>query len=152
VLPTFAGERSPGYAEDIRATLHGLSLDTSPVELVRALMEGITLRLAVICDALRESGVARADAALVGSGGALLASPTWCQIIADACGVPLQLADVPEATSRGVAILARPDWSARDWLPQADRRFEPDAGRHAIYRAAMARQQELYAKLVRSDG
>jgi gluconokinase len=152
VLPTFAGERSPGYAEDIRATLHGLSLDTSPVELVRALMEGISLRLAVIYDALRASGLACDGATLVGSGGALLGSPSWGQIISDVCGVPLQLADVPEATSRGTAILARPDWPAHDWLPEADRRFEPDAGRHSIYRAAMARQQELYAKLVRSGG
>jgi gluconokinase len=156
VLPTFAGERSPGYAEDIRATLHGLSLDSSPAEMVRALMEGIAYRLATICDALRESGVARSDATLAGSGGALLASPTWCQIIADATGVPLHVADVPEATSRGVAELVIGNWlldNAERQLPMTNYiSFNPDSHRHSIYRAAMARQQELYATLVRSDG
>lgn len=158
ILPTFAGERSPGYAEDIRATLHGLSFDSSPAEIMRALMEAIAYRLAMICDALRASGAASEGATLVGSGGGLTSSPAWAQIIADACGVSLQLADVPEATSRGVALIARGAWAADGLqvtagMPSAaTRTFEPDPGRHAIYRAAMARQQELYAKLVRSDG
>lgn len=160
VLPTFAGERSPGYAEDIRATLHGLSLDSSPIEIVRALMEGIAYRLATICDALRDGGVARADATLSGSGGALLASPAWCQIIADATGVRLDVADVPEATSRGVGILVTAakrrielgDWFGQVANLQSPISYQPDAHRHSIYRAAMARQQELYATLVRSDG
>jgi gluconokinase len=155
VLPTFAGERSPGYAEDIRATLHGLSLDTSPVEITRALMEGIALRLATLCDALREGGIANNDATLVASGGALQASPAWCQIIADAAGVPLEVTDMPEATSRGVALLA----SGYSLNPSANGAFanrqisvyHPHSQHHSIYRAAMARQQELYAKLVRSD-
>ena len=116
VLPTFAGERSPGYAEDIRATLHGLSLDTSPIELIRALMEGIATRLATICDALRESGIAQPDAMLSASGGALQASPAWCQIIADAAGVPLEVTDMPEATSRGVALIALRQVQGEPWL------------------------------------
>lgn len=153
VLPTFAGERSPGYAEDIRATLHGLSLDTSPVEITRALMEGIAMRLATICDALRESSVAARDAVLAASGGALQASPAWCQIIADAAGMPLAVADVPEATSRGAALLAIDAWRLNDSL-RVDLHaliYQPNPQHHSIYRAAMARQQELYAKLVRSD-
>ncbi|BCX02839.1 MAG: sugar kinase [Candidatus Roseilinea sp.] len=171
-LPTFAGERSPGYAEDIRGTLHGLSLDTDPIEITRALMEGISYRLAHICDALRASGAASADAALIGSGGALQASPTWRQIIADVTGLPLRLASEPEATSRGAALLALGRVENRrleigDWelevhpipnpqslipKPQSPVIHVPDAQRHATYRAAMARQEELYAKLVRSDG
>jgi len=151
VLPTLAGERSPGYAEDIRGTLHGLSLDTDPIEIVRALMEGIAYRLAYICDALRASGAAHRDAVLVGSGGALQASPTWCQIIADATGLPLHLTDVSEATSRGTALLIgqRADG---DGHPSARLvTYHPFKAHHEIYRAAMARQEALYAQLVRSD-
>ncbi len=150
VLPTFAGERSPGYAEDIHGTLHGLSLNTRPIEITRALMEGVAYRLAHICDALLASGVASSSAMLVGSGGALLASPTWCQIVADVCGVPLEIADVPEATSRGVAQLAIGNWQKKvSQLPVANSKlFKPNDTHHNIYRAAMARQQELYAKLV----
>lgn len=158
VLPTFAGERSPGYAEDIRATLHGLSLDTSPAEIVRALMEGIAMRLAMICDALRESGIANKDATLAASGGALHASPAWCHMIADAAGVSLEVADLPEATSRGVALLANGYWLSNERTSASGQIansqsliYHPNPQHHSIYRAAMARQQELYAKLVRSD-
>ena len=153
VLPTFAGERSPGYAEDIRATLHGLSLDTSPIDIVRALMEGIAMRLATICDALRDGGIAQAGALLAASGGALQASPAWCQMIADAAGVPLEVSDKPEATSRGAALLATGYW-LKEMQPIANSQsliYHPNPQHHSIYRAAMARQQELYAKLVRSD-
>ena len=151
VLPTLAGERSPGYAEDIRGTLHGLSLDTDPVEIVRALMEGIAYRLVHICDALRASGAARHDAVLIGSGGALQASPAWCQIIADATGLPLQLTSAPEATSRGVALLIcrRGNGDGHPSAPLAT--YHPIQAHHEIYRAAMARQEALYAQLVRSD-
>ncbi|MCS7055483.1 MAG: gluconokinase [Thermoflexales bacterium] len=157
-LPTLAGERSPGYAEDIRGTLHGLSLDTDPFEITRALLEGIAYRLAHICDALRASSAAGADAALIGSGGALQASPTWRQIIADVTGLPLRMTAEPEATSKGVALLMLVppmQWEADPRLQPSNPDFEvvhfPDGERRAIYRAAMARQEDLYAKLVRSD-
>ncbi len=157
VLPTFAGERSPGYAEDIRATLHGLSLDSDPVEIVRALMEGVAYRLAHIGDALRASGAASADAALVGSGGALQASPTWRQIIADVTGLPLRVASEAEVTSRGVAVWVSCQVAGLDIRhhyadpPGHLVTHQSVYAHHAIYRAAMARQEELYAKLVRSD-
>lgn len=156
VLPMFAGERSPGYAEDVRATLHGLSLDTTPVEIVRALLEAVAFRLAMIHDSLRE--VAEPNATLVGSGGALVASPTWCQIIADATNTPLHISDEPEASAKGVAVLCRVGSEGSSGLSSSNLRnltnlsnlktFTPDPTHHKIYRAAMQRQQELYDKLV----
>ncbi|NJM40062.1 MAG: hypothetical protein HC853_04485 [Anaerolineae bacterium] len=151
VLPMFAGERSPGYAEDVRATLHGLSLDTSPIEIARALLESVAYRLAMIHDSLRV--LAAPNAVLVGSGGALVASPTWCQIIADATNTPLLISDEAEATAKGVARLAIGNWLTDRKLPIANSQssttlFEPEPKRNKIYRAAMARQQELYDKLI----
>lgn len=152
VLPMFAGERSPGYAEDVRATLHGLSLDTSPIEITRALLEAVAYRLAMIYDSLRT--VAEPNAVLVGSGGALVASPTWCQIIADATNTALHISHEAEATAKGVAILAADRGPlTMNHNPHVAHRpssivYQPNQTNHIIYRAAMARQQELYAKLV----
>ena len=145
VLPMFAGERSPGYAEDVRATLHGLSLDTSPEEMVRALLEAVAFRLALIHDSLRE--VAEPGAVLVGSGGALVNSSTWCQIIADVTNTPLSLSDEAEASAKGVALLVSGHMVSQPAL-SASRTFQPNPDHHKIYRAAMQRQQELYDKLV----
>ncbi len=148
VLPTLAGERSPGYAEDIRGTLHGLSLGTTPVDIARACMEAIAMRLATIGAVLRSTGIARPDASQVASGGALESSPSWCQMIADASGAPLILADTSEATSRGAALIAaRADGQPFSSPEALGRIFVPIAAHTAIYRAAAERQQALYQKL-----
>jgi gluconokinase len=152
ILPFFAGERSPGFSEDSRATIHGLTLDTEPAEIARACLEAIAYRLGMIHESLRTT--ARPDATLIASGGALLASPTWCQIIADVTGTPLRICNEPEATGRGIAFLVlerlqNPVVHAE--LIRTTRlgvTYEPDPLRHQLYRDAMARQQELYARLV----
>ncbi len=143
VLPTLGGERSPGYADDIRATLHGLSFDTRPVDVVRALMEAVALRLATVCEALRS--ISPADL-LVGSGGALLASPTWQRIVADAVGLPLRMCAQPETTSLGAALAARGDWHLSLALEPP---ITPDPHAHAHYCQARHRQAALYAALRR---
>lgn len=148
VLPTFAGERSPGYAEDIRATIHGLSLKTTPLEILRASMEAIAVRLSTIDAALRESGVADANALLVASGGALEMSETWCRMVADACGAPLVLTDASEASSRGVVAVARWRSGRRSSAVPHGRVFEPNPVNTRIYRAARERLEALYGKIV----
>jgi gluconokinase len=143
VLPMFAGERSPGYRADATATLHGLRLSTTPADIVQALVESIALRLAQIHDALGGCD------ALYGGGGALHASPTWAQMIADATQTPVHLTG-EEATVRGAAMLslaALGGGSLDALAPPASRIFEPRAELAEVYRAAKERQIELYRKL-----
>ncbi len=150
VLPFVAGERSPGWAGDVRATITGISTATTPIDLAQACLEAVAYRLALIAAQLPLA----ADAIFVASGGALLQSPAWLRICADVLGRPVVASAEPEATSRGVALLALhalghlPDLAA---LPPAEgQRYTPDAARHAIYRAAIERQQQLYAALIPS--
>lgn len=141
VLPMLAGERSPGYHETARATIHGISADTTPFEIYRAGLESLAYRLCLICDALRPYAAPGAE--LIGSGGALLALPMLAQMIADVSGLPLRMCEEPEATSRGAALVAL------GVSPPAalGAPLRPDPARHTIYRAAMARQQALYRAL-----
>ncbi len=152
VLPMFGGERSPGFSDDARATVHGLSFDTTPAAIARACMESIAFRLALIHDALREVRQTAGQSALIASGGALLRSPTWRQIIADVTGTPVQMCDEPEATSRGVALLALHQSGVLPNLATLPAHLgqvhEPDTARHTTYRAAMQRQAELYRLLI----
>lgn len=146
-LPFFAGERSPGWRPEARAAVTGLSLDTGPVEIARALLEAVALRLAEIYDRLRP--LASADHVVVGSGGALGRSPTWAQIVTDALGVPVTLESDAEASARGAALLALE--ALGQPLPRAPapgRVLRPDPERHARYRAARARQSRLYDNIV----
>ena len=53
VLPFFAGERSPGWDGNARATIHGLSLATRPEDIARAGLEAVALRIALVYNQLR---------------------------------------------------------------------------------------------------
>jgi gluconokinase len=85
---------------------------------------------------------------VIASGGALLNSPAWLQIIADTLGRPVTTWQTEEATARGVALLALqsmgvfPDLASAPEL--SDTIVQPDAGRHQIYLLAGRRLQELY--------
>ena len=147
VLPFLAGERSPGWRGDARAALTGVSLDTGAVGILRAFMEAVAGRLALVYERL--APLAAPGHTIVASGGALAHSPAWRTILADSLGVPLALSGEPEASNRGAALLALEALGAP--LPPplpAAATLAPDPGRHAVYRAARERQRALYDSIV----
>lgn len=154
VLPFLAGERSPGWVGDARATLHGLSLATSPLDIVRAAMEAVAYRIALIFDRL--APLLPTDFQVVASGGALLNSPGWAQMMSDCLGRPMAISCIRESSARGAALLALEALGAvrnvADVPSFVGHSVEPDAGRGARYREAMRRQEELYKTLIASRG
>jgi gluconokinase len=145
VLPFLAGERSPGWRGDRRATISGLSLTTTAMDIFCAGLEAVALRLAAVYALL--APLAADGHTIVASGGALTRSRGWTQIIADAIGRPIVCSHQDEATSRGAALLAL---EALGLLPdiRAARAplggtVEPDPARHARYAEALERQRRL---------
>ena len=150
ILPFFAGERSPGYAGEARASIIGLSLNSSSLDLLRATLEAIAYRFASVHALL--AGIVPAAGKIIASGGALRQSPVWAQIIADVIGSPLQLSAIDEGSERGAAILALEAVGALQvGVAEGETTvsYQPNANNYAAYHAAMARQQDLYAKLVK---
>ncbi len=153
VLPFLAGERAPGWAGHARATIQGLTLATTPRDILRAGLEAVAYRIALVFDLLRP--VLPADPQVIASGGALLRSPAWLGIIADVLGRPVSVSQVQEASGRGSALLALEALGALAGLEDAPdfvsvARF-PDADTHARYRLAIERQEALYEKLVKAN-
>ena len=150
VLPFFAGERAPGWAGHARATLHGISLATTPLHLLQASLEGIAYRIALVFELLRP--LLPGDPQVVASGGAILSSPAWLQIMTNAIGRPVAASGVPEASERGSVLLALEGLGIIPDLEQAPdfigAVYEPAPRIHLRYREAIARQKELYEKLV----
>jgi xylulokinase len=71
-------------------------------DLLRAVVEGITLNLRVILEAFLDQGAAIDGLRVIGGGAG---SPVWNQIMADCFGIPVQrLTLVDEATSMGAAV------------------------------------------------
>ena len=149
VLPYWAGERSTNWDARARGAILGLRASTRPVEILRAAMEAVALRLAAVADALDEFAP---GAEVHASGGALRQSRAWTQIVADALGRPVRRSRAREASCRGVALLALERLGALKSLTDAPaptyELFAPDAAAHARYREALARQQSLYESII----
>ena len=103
VMPFWAGERSTGWNPSARGAILGISLQTLPSEILRAAMEAIAYRFALIAAALEPFAP---GATLVASGNALRSSATWVQILADVLGRSVLVSERSEASIRGAALLA----------------------------------------------
>ena len=146
-LPFLAGERSPGWRDDARAAITGLSLATDAVDVVAALLEAVALRLSLVYERLAPLADAGHD--VIASGGALRHSPAWTRMLADAFGRPLTVSAEAEASSRGAALRTLAAIGAPVPPPVSRGRIiAPDRGRHAAFRAARERQQRLYDNVV----
>ena len=145
VLPFLAGERAPGWRGERRGAIVGLALDTSALAIVRAALEAVALRLALVYRLLAPH--AAREHVIIASGAAVTRSRAWTQMLANALGHPVVWSHEPEATSRGVALLALQaiDGVRDGATPRAPlgETFEPDPAHHARYRAALERQQAL---------
>jgi gluconokinase len=149
VMPFWAGERSTGWSNTARGAILGLTMHTRPIDILRAALEAVAYRFAFIGGAL-ESHVGEFE--VIASGGALLNSPAWAQIIADVFGLPLKLSGVREATSRGAALLAlelagKIGNIAAVPAP-AEETYQPDMERHVFYRRGLERHRKIYERLV----
>ena len=148
VLPFWSGERSTGWNADARGGIFGLRQLTKPFEIMRAVLESIAYRFALIA---RELDEIAPNAMIAASGNALRSSPVWLQIIADVLGRPLLLGGTAEASSRGAALLALEAVGKIATIEEdqfvVDQVFEPDMARHARYQEGLARQEELYKRV-----
>jgi gluconokinase len=149
VLPFWSGERSTGWSSDARGGIFGLRQKTTPAEIVRATLEAIAYRFALIARALDEVAP---HATIVASGNALRSSPVWLQIIADVLGRPLLFGGTSEASIRGAALLALEAvgkiGTIEEDSPAIEQVYEPDLTRHARYQHGLARQVDLFARLI----
>ena len=150
ILPFWAGERSPNWRGDARAVIAGLSLGTQPAQMLRAAMEAITYQLVTVASAIQRVVVNRPDC-VIATGGQLIHSPAWTQMLADALNQRVMTSPEPEASSRGAALLVLHAlgklprlWST---TPAPGRIFKPRAQLHTTYERARRRQQDLYELL-----
>ncbi|MDX1933548.1 MAG: gluconokinase [Capsulimonadales bacterium] len=148
VLPFLSGERAPLWRDDLRAVIHGLSAATTPLEIVRAHLEAVAIRFAILRDALRPVAP---TAEIIGTGAGLLSSRAWAQIIADVLGEPIRLSAERQASARGAALVFREKLGLG---PVGDAPMAaitdtvlPDLRAHGIYREARTRHERLLERL-----
>ena len=149
-LPFLTGERSPGWAVNARATISGIRIDTTGIDILQALIESMSFRFRLVYDILCQD-VAEPTAIVV-SGGALENSMYLAKVMADVLGSEILVPESKQLTSRGTAILALKhsgSWKNFDEdLPVIGHRIEPDMQRNKIYLDAIDQHKALYEMLI----
>ena len=100
-LPHFCGKVSPEFHADAAGMMLGMTLDTTPIDMARAIMEGVAFLLKENVDALAGCGCT-AEEILSFGGGAN--SSYWTQLKADVLQIPVTAAKIAESTSLGAAL------------------------------------------------
>jgi gluconokinase len=149
VLPFFAGERSPYWRADLRAAITGMNFSTEPFGIFQAFLESVALGFGEIHRAMENSfGEARQINA---SGGALLRSPGWAQMMANALGRTITPCTEYEASSRGAVLWAMeqmqtiPDLAALPVSLGAE--FSPNPAHQTAWCQLASARRELVKKL-----
>ncbi|MEV6284073.1 FGGY-family carbohydrate kinase [Kribbella sp. NPDC051770] len=126
VLPYLseAGERAPFVDTNARGTFDGISLSTTPADLLRATCEGIAYAARHCLEAAGWTGKVT-----VCGGGAR--STEWTQILADVLNTPLHTTEASQVAARG-AVLAAKAVQAPEWIAQT-KQIDPDETRAAFY-------------------
>lgn len=139
-LPFLGGERSLGWDAERRGEIRGLSFATSAADIAQAALEGVCYQLADVLDAL--GGVE----SVVATGGGLLASPDWAQILADVLGRTLEVSAVAEGSARGTAMIALERLGLPVPPAPVARAIEPRSGRHTIHLAVRAEHRKTMSE------
>jgi len=102
-VPYLSGERTPFMTPSLRGSWHGLSLATDRASMLRSVLEGVAQAVALGVDAVQDSGEPlRSPVPLVGGG---THDPAFRQLLADATGLALAVAEAPDAAVVGAALL-----------------------------------------------
>ncbi|MFI8432888.1 FGGY family carbohydrate kinase [Streptomyces sp. NPDC079020] len=135
VLPYFApsGERAPFVEPRLRAELTGVTLESTPSDLIRAVCEGIAFAARHCLEAAGLTGTL----ALCGGG---TRSPAWMRLFADVLGRPVRIVE-GEVGARGAVLAAAARFGVEldtaSWTAPASV-VTPDARRAAFYEQAYA--------------
>jgi len=153
VLPFVAGERAPGWKGSARASLVNFTLNTRPVDILQAVLEGVAYRFAIIYGRIKPH-LGDSNQQIIASGGGLLRSPAWLQIMADVLNQPIIALAEHELTSRGVALLALEQIGLidqpSDLAAETGGTHLPNAERHQRHQEALAQQITVYEQLLGS--
>jgi len=151
-LDWWNGNRSILMDSELSGLVVGLTLNTRPEEIYRALIEATAFGTRRILEAYRDGGIEVRE--LVACGGLPERNPFAMQVLADVCNMPIQVAGTSQAMALGAAMCgataAGPERGGFRTLREAAERmakplkapFEPDPRRAAVY-------DRLYAEYAR---
>ncbi len=151
-LPYLLGERTPRWDPDAKGAFIGLTLEHTRADVLRSVLEGVSLNLSIILDIFREHLPIK-EITVIGGGAK---GDVWRRIMADVYEADVVKPNyLEEATSIGAAIIGGVGSGAFKSFDVADRfiqetdRTRPDPATAAVYREAKNLLNESYDALAR---
>jgi xylulokinase len=136
-LPYLLGERSPWWNPKARGGFIGLTMRHNRADLIRAVLEGVTMNLRLILEAFRAQGAKIEAMRLIGGGAR---GRFWNQLMANIYGLPThRLAILEEATSMGAALIGGvgvglyPDFTMAETMNVVVEVIPPNPAEQAAY-------------------
>ena len=150
VLPFWAGERSPGWHAIATASITGMNLSTTPLDLTQASMESVAYSIRTLRnDILSVFPVA---SQIIVSGGAVEHSKYMPQLLSNVINAPVRRSLDPEPSGRGAALAAAEQLGLLESIDKAPDRLssliQPDPVAAEIYERAHGRFEVLYDLLM----
>ena len=151
-LPYLAGERTPINDPLARGAIFGLTLAHTRQHLYRSALEGIAFSINQHFKIFAENNVQIHRVMAVGGG---TKNPFWLQIIADVCGLEIDIPEVTIGASFGDAMLAAIGtgyFSSYEELGEKikpGKVYQPDLQRHQAFQKYQAIFDELYPATMR---
>lgn len=149
-LPYLMGERSPWWDANARGAFLGLKQETTHADLLRAVMEGVAMNLALILQVFREKHPFDTLRII----GAAAREPVWRQVLADVLDANIaKLNLLEEGCSLGAVLAAGigagvlPGTEAMDRFLRVEQITEPNREHAQQYRALLPRFAEAYTRL-----
>ncbi len=149
-MPYLMGERSPWWDASIQGSFLGLKQETTHQDLLRAVMEGVSMNLAMILNVFR--GKRDFDSLRVIGGAAK--DRVWRQILADCLNVRIEKLNILEegcslgaAMAAGIGAGVYQDASAIQKFLQVDDVCEPNGENAAIYAGLTEKLADAYQRL-----
>ena len=152
--PYLTGERSPIFAPQVKGGLFGLTLQTTPAHIMKAVMEGVAFSLRDCLQVMRDVGVKIDKARCIGGGSK---SDVWMQILADVLQVPICRINTADGGALGAAILAMVGTGlyasvedACSKLIKDEKKFYPNADNVTRYNEKFAQYKDFQQYSLRS--
>lgn len=150
-LPYLLGERSPRWNPNAKGAYIGITVDHTKVDMLRAVLEGISLNLSVILDMYKKEYPIQ-KITIVGG----CADDTWSQICADIYNVKCNKINYDrEATSIGAAVAAGvgvgmfKDFSVVNKFIKVTKTYYPNRQNAEMYNKIKPVFDEAYHSLLR---
>lgn len=131
VVPAFVGLGAPYWEPEARGAVFGMSRNTGPAELARAVLDATAFQTHDLLEAMRGDWAAAGATTLRVDGG-MVANNLMLQLLADTLGAPVERPRILETSAMGAAWLAGchagvlPDRDGFAAMWKSDRRFDPN--------------------------